>query len=253
MNTKKTSNSLCTNRIWLCVIILFAFVNVFGSDEFISLRNISDLEKKRFSVEDWLAKQPVKLGEKTKWSGFDGDGDFKKGNIPFYSGSTLMHFAAADDRLDVMKWLKEQGEDVNAENNYTETPMYIASIYGNLEIMKWLKDQGADINFKVRGGRTLMHYAADGGHLEVMKWLKDQGAEINVKANGFGWDSIYGYTPMHSASVGGHLEVMKWLKEQGADVNDKTSYGNTPMSLASGHLEVMKWLKEQGEIGRAHV
>ena len=200
-------------------------------------------EKTYFSVpteaiNEWLANQPIKADEKTT------SNIRTKTNVWAYSGSTLMHFAAAEEgRIDVMKWLKEQGLDINARCNTGETPMHRAAQRGRLESMKWLYEQGADIKAKASNGRTPMSWAAWNGHLESMKWLYEQGADIFVKDH-------YGWTLMFYASNNGHLTAMKWLKEQGLAVNSKSNDGKTPMHSAAeswnSSVDVLNWLKSEG-------
>jgi len=117
--------------------------------------------------------------------------------------------------------------------------------------MKWLKEQGTDVNVKDNNGWTPMHHAAKYGRLEVMKWLKDQGADINAKTND-------GLTPMHMAanSFNNSIKTMTWLKEQGADINAKTNEGKTPLDLAYELEErfphiaktMIEWLKANGAV-----
>ena len=70
---------------------------------------------------------------------------------------------------------------------------HVAGKRSCLETMKWLKEQGADVNVKSEAGRTPMHNAALYGHFEIVKWLKEQGADVNVKGND-------GKTPLDLAS-----------------------------------------------------
>jgi len=71
--------------------------------------------------------QPIKLGEKTE------------------SGRSLMHFAARDDRQKIRDWLKCRGEDVNAEDNDKNTPIFEAAATDHEEIIGWFVTQGADV------------------------------------------------------------------------------------------------------------
>ncbi|MCL2646664.1 MAG: ankyrin repeat domain-containing protein [Phycisphaerales bacterium] len=157
-------------------------------------------------------------------------------------GETLMHMAAAEGRMDVLVWLKARGADVNAKDDFDNTPIWFAASKGHFDVMKWFKEQGADVNAKNRGGLTLMHAAARGGNFDAMKWAKEQGMSLHNKGN-------LGQTLMLSAASGGNVEAMKWLKEQGLDVNTKDQFDETPMYVAAkgGHVEAMKWLKEQGQ------
>jgi len=148
------------------------------------------------AINEWLAKQPIKVGEK-----LENDDDF------YLKGFTLMHIAAIDGRVDVMKWLKEKGEDINAKSDREEfTPLlvsvcnprffamrkesFLKNIHNliardsNIEAAKWLISQGADINAKSRSKElTLIHIAASFGNIEAMKLLKEQGFDLNVKTD----------------------------------------------------------------------
>ena len=61
------------------------------------------------TVSAWLSKQPIKVGEKTtkkESRTIDNTigGTYFHGNVEhFYAGSTLMHFAAVEGRIDVMQ------------------------------------------------------------------------------------------------------------------------------------------------------
>jgi ankyrin repeat protein len=180
-----------------------------------------------------------------------------------------IHFAAKGGHIETMKWLKEQGADINARTDIyitnisnalpriepLESPMDIAAYSGQVEVMKWLQAQGADVNAKLapdtdgRGlGYAPIHRAASAGQVEAMEWLLSQGANINEK-------SVSGdRLPIHLAAYTGQTAVMKWMKEQGADINAKDADGWTPMhNVANANnvtsverLESMKWLYEQG-------
>jgi cellulase/cellobiase CelA1 len=120
--------------------------------------------------------------------------------------------------------------------------MLLAARGGHIEAMKWLKEQGAEVNVKNPQGETAMHAAAAGGHVEAMKWLKEQGEDINVK-------DYCERTPMHCAAEGGHAAAIRWLKEQGADVNAFNNNGVTPLSIAAcvnANPEVLRVLIDNG-------
>jgi len=91
--------------------------------------------------------------------------------------------------------------------------------------VKWLVENGADINTKYRDGSTPMFWAANKGYVEIMTLLKERGADVNAKADD-------GQTPIFWAASGGQIDAMKWLKEHSADVNVKAKDGTTPLSVA---------------------
>ena len=93
---------------------------------------------------------------------------------------------------------------------------------GNLEQVKYLIEQGTDINAKDYGGNTALTESSYEGHLDIVKYLIENGADINTKG-------ANGYTALIWSSDKGHLEVVKYLIEQGADVNVKNNNGYTAL------------------------
>ena len=204
---------------------------------------------------DWMASKGLEIGKGQQ------------------NGKALVHFAAEEGRIDVLKLLFAYSEDrridykdridfrkpVNTGDNSGWCHMHLAAFSGQVETMKWLKDNvgesGAIINMSTvhqkEGGYWLpIHCAAFGGQVESMKWLKEQGANIHATAKP---PHQGGHAPMHLAARRGHIEAMKWLKDQGVDVNVRTANDRvlwTPMHEAAGggRVEVMKWLRGQGAV-----
>ena len=158
-------------------------------------------------------------------------------------GFTAMMYAARHGQLEVVRYLAEQGADVNGKDNKIGwTAMMWAARHGQLEVVKYfVEEQGADVDAKDKTGFTVMFQAGEYGHLRVVKYLAEQGADVNTK-------NKYGKTAMMYAARHGQLEVVKYLAEQGADVNAKSKHGFTAMFWAgkNGHLPVVKYLAEQG-------
>jgi len=59
-----------------------------------------------------------------------------------------------------LKRLIEQGSEVNAIDEYKNTPFILAAKGGYIETIEMLLSQGADINTKGCGGLTALHQAA---------------------------------------------------------------------------------------------
>ncbi len=155
-------------------------------------------------------------------------------------GGTVLHAVDEGGNLEVVKYLVEQGADVNAKDEDGWTVLHAVDEGGNLEVVKYLVEQGADVNAKGEWGRTALHAVAEGGNLEVLKYLVEQGADVNAKGE-------WGRTALYSAARRGNLEVVKYLVEQGADVNAKTKDGETVLQTAekNEYVEIVKVINDE--------
>ena len=164
------------------------------------------------SIEAWLEKQPIKVGEKLlNQNGFYG------------KGFTLMHIAAMDGRVDVMQWLKEKGEDIDTKcESHGFTPMLLAAF--NPRFLAFMLQP---IRFKNQD--DFMNFAAREYNLEAIKWLKEQGADVKAKTND-------GSTLMHIAAASFNADAMKWAHNQGIDLNAKNNSKKTVLDLANESL-----------------
>ena len=112
-----------------------------------------------------------------------------------------------------MRWLVQQGADINARIAGEALPW--AAEEGYIEVVRWLVQQGADINARNEDNETPLHLAAGGGKIlggdiEVVRWLVENGATINARDKD-------DWTPLHWATRGGHSEVESFLVGQKAD------------------------------------
>ncbi|MDQ7839347.1 MAG: ankyrin repeat domain-containing protein [Thermodesulfobacteriota bacterium] len=110
-------------------------------------------------------------------------------------------------------------------------------------IKRWIS-KGADVNAKNEYGDTPLCIASSGGHKgskEIVELLISCGAKVYVKG-------YWGGTPLHNAISNGNKEIVELLISNGADVNAKDKNGITPLSLASekGHKEIIELLKAHG-------
>ena len=71
-------------------------------------------------------------------------------------------------------------------NNDKRNPLAVAAGYAYIEIVKFLLENGANINSKDKYGRCPLHFALYEGNqeaqtLEVVKFLIEKGADVNSK------------------------------------------------------------------------
>ena len=84
---------------------------------------------------------------------------------------------------DVQKLL-DAGHDVNAANDFGETPLHWAAYYSPAEVVELLLQHGADVNARTNYGATPLHWAAGHSTAEVVELLLQHGADVNARANG---------------------------------------------------------------------
>ena len=87
-------------------------------------------------------------------------------------------YAARSEQIPVMKWLLEEGADVNAVV-YVGTSLHWASFFGRLEAVRFLLDHGADPGIRDDDpGGTALSWARIFGHESVAELLIEGGAQV---------------------------------------------------------------------------
>ncbi len=138
--------------------------------------------------------------------------------IPFFFFFNLAHaqdiFLASynGDLETIKKMIKENPDLVNSRNSTGRFPLEMAAQTGQTDIVKFLLENGADVNLN-RGGATALHMAAIyGGKTEVITLLLENGADINARTGN-------GYTPLNLAVIGKQKEIAELLIEKGGEIN----------------------------------
>lgn len=145
--------------------------------------------------------------------------------------ASALHRASAAGQVETVKFLIENGANVNIGNEASCLPIHYAARKGHAEIVKILLENGAFADPKL--GYTnvsSLNIAARWGHIKVVEVLLAHGANVNVNAGKYeyvSWSS--GDTPLHEAISGGHIDIVMLLIAQGADVNSRGADGCTPL------------------------
>lgn len=158
-------------------------------------------------------------------------------------GRTALHFAARHDSVELIQILLDAGADVNASNNWGDTPLHIAAaeIKSPSVVLK-LIEAGADVNAKSSLGYTPLHSTAGSfvpsftsccpNQLEILQALIAAGADVNARS----WD---GETPLHEAAF--HAEdplIIVALVEAGAEIEARSeTVKDTPLLKAARYGE----------------
>ena len=112
-----------------------------------------------------------------------------------YKREIEMLFAVRTNNINELMNLVEQGVDINWQDSRVEgmTALHEAAQKGNIEIVRYLLQNGADINSKNHNGLSPLHIAAYCGEKIIVDTLIAAGAEVNIQAK----DNV---TPLHAAA-----------------------------------------------------
>jgi ankyrin repeat protein len=87
-----------------------------------------------------------------------------------------LFLAAGEGRLRAVRYLLDEGAEVNAPESDGNTPLTEATFYGHAPVVKELLARGADIN-AVAGGGTALDIAISKNHPAIIDMLRHYGAK----------------------------------------------------------------------------
>ena len=122
------------------------------------------------------------------------------------------------DNADVVKYLIDVGAQIDAKNNFGQTPLHCSV---NVEVAKCLIKNGAMIETKDQDGETPLHSAAKDGHLEIVEYLIQQGAQVNIRDNN-------GQTPFDLADEYKSFETAEYLLKK----KRESEFKNPPKNIS---------------------
>lgn len=174
-------------------------------------------------------------------------------------GTSALHWAAINNRLNICLFLLENGAQVDSRGgDLAATPLHWAAKYGLVYIVHLLIQHGADplrsdsqgfnalhlavhssnvllviyllhqelpVDTPDPSGRTALHWAAYQGDSLTVDALLKWGADVKLT------DSL-GFTPLHWAIVKGSRVSIKRLLQEGSDLNAKSNDGKSTALMA---------------------
>jgi ankyrin repeat protein len=160
------------------------------------------------------------------------------------SGKTVMHLAAENGRLDVVKALLKKTSSINLRDSAGRSALHLAAENGHPKMVELLLHENVDINLTDDDGKTVLHIAAENGRLDVVKALLSQKANVNLRTRD-------GKTALHAAAQSRNLDVLKALLEAPHEtgyVNLRDEEGISPLFLAawSGNRGAVEALMDAG-------
>ncbi|XP_023244281.1 palmitoyltransferase ZDHHC17-like [Centruroides sculpturatus] len=174
---------------------------------------------------------------------------------------TLLHWAAINNRQEIVKYYISKGAEVDAiGGELKSTPLHWATRQGHLAMVVLLMQHGADPSLRDGEGCACIHLAAQFGHTAIVAYLVAKGQDVNVMDhNGMTplmWsayrvttndptrllltlgaslsmsDRYHRNTSLHWAVYARNGVAVSLLLKQGANVFIKNGQGDTPRAMA---------------------
>jgi ankyrin repeat protein len=139
-------------------------------------------------------------------------------------GRTALMRTAYRGRMDLLRWLLDNGADINALDSYEECALHFAADAGQVEAARELVRRGARLDI---GRSSVLMSAID--HPEVFRLLLDAGSNPDAEDSN-------GNSLINLAVVGRKVDVVKMLIEKKANINHPDSSGWPPVFDAAVYI-----------------
>ncbi|WP_371253361.1 ankyrin repeat domain-containing protein [Orientia tsutsugamushi] len=152
-------------------------------------------------------------------------------------------YAAKHNYLDVVKYLIEQGVDINTQNLRGSTALHIASYNGNIQMAMFLLANNAAVDTQNVYSNTALYYAVEQSNIEMASLLLSYGANLSFQCH-------FNMTPFEIAVakyMGNHdlyLEMIKLLITHIV----KTEYCRDVDTHLSGFIQNKRLINESEQL-----
>uniref|UniRef100_A0A8D3EAK7 Palmitoyltransferase n=1 Tax=Scophthalmus maximus TaxID=52904 RepID=A0A8D3EAK7_SCOMX len=180
---------------------------------------------------------------------------------------TLLHWAAINNRIDLVKYYISKGAIVDQlGGDLNSTPLHWATRQGHLSMVVQLMKYGADPSLIDGEGCSCGHLAAQFGHTSIVAYLIAKGQVRNLQQGrpklSLSWthkvkvnvdptrllltfnvsvnlgDKYHKNTALHWAVLAGNTTVISLLLDANANVDAQNIKGETPLDLAKQRKNV---------------
>ena len=126
---------------------------------------------------------------------------------------SALQYATEYNQVNIVQYLLGRHADLTVSDMLYGGLIHVAAIEGHLEVLKVLLDYGADINDQNQTLDTPLHEAVNGYYLDIVEVLLERGAKINLL-------NFRGDTPLEYASrlpsSPEMIKIIELLKRHGA-------------------------------------
>ena len=91
--------------------------------------------------------------------------------ILLFAGNRPLHLSSSKNHVQIVKFLLEEGADIEARNKDSETSLIIAANCGHLSVVKYLVRYDANVNAKDKSDFTPLMRAVKEGQFKVVRYL----------------------------------------------------------------------------------
>ena len=159
-------------------------------------------------------------------------------------GNTILFFSIKpnlkENDLNLIKYLIENGANINIANKIGQTPLMIAISANNIMLSKYLLDRGADINIKNKYGQTPLMLAVESNNPSTVKWLIEKGADV-IEKDTQGKSAI-----SYIVSSNYEPSIIDMLLEKNSDLNNQDDRGDTVLSKVVSNMNLVEKLIKKG-------
>lgn len=85
--------------------------------------------------------------------------------------------------MPILKYLHSKKHDLKALTSSHKTTVHLAADHGNLEAVKWLVQQGVNLNLTDTKGHNAYRYAKHEGHKDIATFLNDMAIVQQAKVS----------------------------------------------------------------------
>lgn len=154
--------------------LLVALTIGFGGCDKISTQNQPSTTPMNTTPVEDIAQRPEKPSSGTFWEAVQNE-DWNLVRRWIEYDPQLVN---SKGKLTVVRFVFQERQELPMEGM---TPLLLAVFRGNMEMVRFLVENGADVNLPDVHRRSPLHYAASHEHNDIQKYLTDKGADVNAK------------------------------------------------------------------------